>query len=81
MTPREERDWLKSKGYDFEIDTDDRKYHFVGKYHEQCHYCEKVYHPMMRYTKGGMLIYVCHLCSHIAKKNKWTRRPDLTPKR
>lgn len=62
---------------------------------EQCQYCDMVHHPMTRWTRGDITIFVHDLivvdrnlifetdsaCHRRAIAEGFVRRPDLTPKR
>jgi transcriptional regulator with XRE-family HTH domain len=50
---------------------------------EECQFCERVYHPMMRWTLSGVKIFVCdaQACKDQAWEAGFEPRPDLTPSR
>lgn len=50
---------------------------------EVCQFCDRSYHPMMRWTLGGTRIVVCddQACQDKAWEAGFEQRPDLTPKR
>ena len=50
---------------------------------EECQFCHKQYHPMMRWTLGNTMIFVCldKACQDKAWEAGFEQRPDLTPTR
>ena len=60
---------------------------------EECQFCGAIYHPMMRWSKGGTVIFVCSPdyhkhnnqpdpgCRDQARELGFEPRPDLTPTR
>jgi transcriptional regulator with XRE-family HTH domain len=50
---------------------------------EECQFCERVFHPMPRWTLGSTRIFVCgkQECRNKAWEAGFEPRPDLTPKR
>lgn len=50
---------------------------------EECQFCDRVFHPMMRWTLGSTRIFVCGAqpCKDQAWEAGFEQRPDLTPVR
>ncbi len=50
---------------------------------EECQFCDRVFHPMPRWTLGNTRIFMCDEkeCQNRAWEAGFEPRPDLTPKR